>query len=292
VGGYYELQDGESAEDFISCQCGGDLIIADNMDDYVRKSFNNHKDDRMTSNSQINKRNNRNLFFMVSGIIMVYLILNFLGIPNLMSNFESDPNNLVLASSSKGYVTKEIYSGFNTSETETKIIAVVTGIHPRENVSRKVVSSFIRQYYLSTNQMIVFYDITVNERPDDYKIGRMNGESLAASYVFPDILKSNCDLVIICHDHAPGYGEGFYIATPKMDAESVQLAEAVNQTLPEFNYYKTTANTRRGSSTSTFTKPLASAGFKTFVYEIPGLSGYSEAYNMTGKLIDTCFGLL
>ena len=39
--------------------------------------------------------------------------------------------------------------------------------------------------------------------------------------------KSDPDLVIIGHDHEPGYGEGYYIATPTMDNASVDLAEEV-----------------------------------------------------------------
>jgi hypothetical protein len=46
-GGYYKLQEGESEEDFDTCQCGGKLRYVDNLDEYI----NNRKD--LTENATI-----------------------------------------------------------------------------------------------------------------------------------------------------------------------------------------------------------------------------------------------
>ncbi len=35
-GGYYKLQEGESPEDFDTCQCGGNLIYADNINQVIK----------------------------------------------------------------------------------------------------------------------------------------------------------------------------------------------------------------------------------------------------------------
>jgi ribosomal protein L40E len=35
-GGYYELQDGESPDDFDTCQCGGNLKYADSISDVIK----------------------------------------------------------------------------------------------------------------------------------------------------------------------------------------------------------------------------------------------------------------
>ena len=35
-GGYYKLQDGESPEDFDTCQCGGKLKYADNINEVIK----------------------------------------------------------------------------------------------------------------------------------------------------------------------------------------------------------------------------------------------------------------
>lgn len=42
-GGYYELQVGESSDDFEACQCGGKLKYFENMDDYVQNEKRNYK---------------------------------------------------------------------------------------------------------------------------------------------------------------------------------------------------------------------------------------------------------
>jgi hypothetical protein len=136
---------------------------------------------------------------------------------------------------------------------------------------------------------IVHYDIKVTNNPDSYNEGRNNGEGLAADYILPDILKSNDDLVIICHDHKQGYGQGFYIATPEMDEKSVKIAELVNQSIPGFNYYRADNIKESSSSAVKFSKPLASAGYMTFVYEIPEWITCNEAYSMTKTFIDKCF---
>ncbi len=81
--------------------------------------------------------------------------------------------------------------------------------------------------------------------------------------------KINIDAVIICHDHAPGYGKGYFIATPKMDTPSVALAEKIEKNIPEFIYYRATAYSEHGSSTFTVSYPLAKLGIPTLVYEMP-----------------------
>ncbi|MBM4240829.1 MAG: hypothetical protein FJ150_04100 [Euryarchaeota archaeon] len=194
-----------------------------------------------------------------------------------------------LGSDKRGYVTKDVYSHYFP----TKKIAVVTGIHPREEISIGLVRDVIKIYALLHNVEITNYHIVVEDRPEDYDIGRRNGEELASNYILPDVKKSDYDLVIICHAHEPGYGEGFFIATPQMDARSVNLAEAVQQSLPDFNYYQSSRRPRaRSSSAILFSNPLASAGYPTFVYEIPEWSGYWEAFIMTYRLVDTSFGLV
>jgi hypothetical protein len=131
----------------------------------------------------------------------------------------------------------------------------------------------------------VHYDIQVTKSPQDYYLGRKNGEGLAAQYILPDILKNNYDVVLVCHNHEPGYGSGFYLATPKMDAGSVVLAEKIVKILPEFNYYRATSAMEPGTSTLSFTGPVANAGYRTLVYEIPDLASNQEAREETDRLL-------
>jgi hypothetical protein len=197
-------------------------------------------------------------------------------------------NHSLIGSDNRGFVLKDVYAGSNTNS-NSKTIAIVTGIHPRETLSKNVTSDLIRKYTLDPNTKIIHYDIKVTNNPMDYTYSRNNGEGLASDYILPDILKSSSDLVIICHDHKQGYGQGFYIATPEMDEKSIKMAELVNKSIPGFRYYKSDPTKPSSTSNIRFSKPLASSGYKTFVYEIPEWISYNEAYNMTKTFINKCF---
>ncbi|MGC9516676.1 MAG: hypothetical protein ACP5C3_03140 [Methanomicrobiales archaeon] len=280
--GYYQIHDDESLEDYDTCRCGGELIYVDELEDY----FNNDFDEVTDSNIYYNKKSSKKKYILVFSLIIVPSLL-FASIYSNNLDYKSDLE--IIGSEEIGVVTKEVYSPINSFSHEKKTIALVTGIHPRENLSISVVDNLVENIHLEPDQELVHYSIDVRSNPTNYRIGRSNGEDLAARYVLPDILKSDYDLIIVLHDHAPGYGEGFYIATPKMDESSVKLAENVNQSIYQFRYYKSSNNSESSSSNILFTKPLASNGYKTFVYEIPHLTSYGEAYNMTQYLIYTCF---
>jgi hypothetical protein len=208
----------------------------------------------------------------------------------LLANMELT-NASNIGSDSSGYVTKEVYSHYGQSTTK---IAIVTGMHPRESVSKTVVPTVIKSYVLTHNVEIVNYQVNVTDEAENFAVGRSNGQGLVANYVIPDIEKSNnYSLVIICHDHESGYGDGFYIATPTMDTKSVALGEAVHNLLPQFNYYQRSTDADAVStSINQVDAPIASDGIPVFVYEIPEQSDSQEASDMTYKLIDACFNAI
>ena len=216
-------------------------------------------------------------------------------------NTASSTKHTTLGSDSRGYVIKDVYMPNETlnsklanitgkSSQKTVKVAVVTGIHPRETLSINASTAVVKDYAKSHNVEIVHYAIVVNANFDYYTLGRNRGQGLAADYILPDVAKSDYDLVIICHDHKKGYGEGFYIATPLMDNKSMTLAEKVDSILPGLKYLPSDTNPKhKGTSTEIFTKPLASSGHPTFVYEIPEWLSYNEAYNVTYSLIDASY---
>lgn len=288
--GYYQLQDGESPEDFDICQCGGDLILTtDIFEDYESyEQYDKYNEGYESKKGSISKTS---LIILILAVALVISALFNIMDLNVSTSDNQNSEHLILGSDYRGYVTKDTYSNSFLGG-NTKTIAIVTGIHPRENLSKRVANDIVKNNYPYSNIAFVHYNISVTNNPDNYKIGRDNGEGLAADYVLPNILKSNDDLVIIFHDHKPGYGQGFYIATPEMDEESVKLAQSVNQTLEDFNYFRADNTKERSTSAIRFSKPLASAGYKTFVYEIPEWVSYGEAYIMTGKLINVCSNFL
>lgn len=200
----------------------------------------------------------------------------------------SDHSNL--GSNSKGYVTKDVYNHYGSSSSK---IAIITGMHPREDLSKTVIPYALKFYALTHNVEIVNYHITVTDNPQDFTISRSNGEGLVAQYVVPDVAKSDYKLVIIGHDHEKGYGDGYYIATPSMDTESVTLAEDVHRLLPDFNYYKrSTSKKAQSSSITRVDNPIVATGTPVFVYEIPEWHGSLNAFSNSNRLIDSIFNVL
>lgn len=198
----------------------------------------------------------------------------------------SSTEHSTIGSDSRGYVTKDVY---NPDSSGAKV-AIITGMHPRENVSINATSDAIKNYAKSHDVEIIHYNVVVKENPDYVLSGRKKGETLVADYAVPDIIKSNYDLVIVCHDHKPGYGDGFYVATPTMDSKSLALAEEFRKISPEYKYYQRDPEKKaRSKSISRVDTPIAESGTPLFVYEIPEWSNSKEAYDMAYRLIDTAY---
>ena len=275
-GGYYHLKDDDSPKEFDRCRCGGKLVYSEHLDSEPPAS--------------------RKKLYVTLSLILILTIIGISYIiffmPHNSEVAVSTPT--VIASDYRGTVSKQIIAAANntSNSTNNKTIAVITGMHPREKLSIQTVSDMVTQYNLSSDQSIVHYSVNVTDNPDNYVTGRSNGEGLVSQYIIPDIKNSSVDVVIICHDHAPGYGMGYYVATPKMDSPSVALGELIENTLPEFTYYRASSNAEHGSSTLTVSNPLAAAGFRTLVYEMPQWASYNQAYAESKKLVATCFQVI
>lgn len=158
--------------------------------------------------------------------------------------------------------------GIAGNESAETSIALITGIHPRETLSIEPEIQAAKEYG-NDDVKIINYKVTVTQDPQDYDKGRANGESLVHDYVNPSIMESDVDAVIISHSHIPEYGEGFYLATPEMDDASVNIASSIRDS-SDFNYYPVTGTeTYKSTSAVLVSKPIAQAGYPTFVYEIP-----------------------
>lgn len=214
------------------------------------------------------------------GIIILALII-FSSLFIFIEFHESE----TIGSESTGYVVKNTYSHYPNPNSK---IAIVSGMHPRETLSTSILPYVVKIYAALNNVEIINYQITVLDSPEDFYRGRGNGEQLVHDYVVKDISKSNIDLVIIGHDHEPGYGEGFYIATPSMDDKSVKLATDVMSDLSDFNYYKREVNqTPKSSSIIKVDNPIVATGTPLFVYEIPEWIGFHEVFIKSYSLIDS-----
>ncbi len=220
----------------------------------------------------------------------IFLIISCLGIValvvtmSILNNINQTDN--VIGSNNKGYVTKSVYASGGLHQNK---IAIITGIHPREKIAIAPMEDVIKNYALTHDIEITDYSIHVLDNPENFTVGRTNGEDLAAEYIVPDIKKSDYKLVIIFHAHQEGYGDGFYIATPSMDNKSVELAQNVRKTLPSFRYYKSPKKSLyKATSVIKVSDPIAAEGYPTFVYEIPEQNTTENAAEMTNKLVDAC----
>jgi len=163
-------------------------------------------------------------------------------------------------------------------------------MHPRETLSTEVLPNVIKIYAALNNVEIVNYQINVLDNPENFVIGRYNGEKLVHDYVVENIAKSNFDLVIIAHDHEKGYGDGFYIATPSMDSKSVTLANKVMKDIPNFNYYKRNVSKPiMSSSIIMVNNPIVATGTPLFVYEIPEWLEFFEVCEESFRLLEGSF---
>ena len=142
--------------------------------------------------------------------------------------------------------------GIAGNENATKCIALITGIHPRETLSIDPEIQSAREF-ANDNVKIINYKVTVTENPEDYEQGRANGESLVHDYVNPNVTASDADAVIISHSHNP----------PVTGNETYKSTSAV-----------------------LVSKPIAQAGYPTFVYEIPEDIWESTATDKTKELFN------
>lgn len=197
-------------------------------------------------------------------MVVVIILLAVGGIFYFENHQYPEISYTTLANTSIGTVEM----GVAGNENATTCIALITGIHPRETLSIDPEIQAAREYG-NDNVKIINYKVTVTQNPQDYEAGRANGESLVHDYVNPSVMASDANAVIISHSHNPNYGEGFYLATPEMDNASVNIAQKISDS-SDFNYYPVTGNeTYKSTSAVLVSKPIAQAGYPTFVYEIP-----------------------
>lgn len=223
--------------------------------------------------------NNRTKLILIVVLLLVLAGLFFMGGKVTQQTTQST----VLGDTENGTVEKFIYGNAGANKT----IALITGIHPREPLSIDPEIKAAKEWAdAHSDAKIIHYQVNVTKDPQDYEKGRANGEGLVHDYVNPDVTKSDANCVIISHSHIPTYGEGFYLATPEMDNASVKIAEKISNK-SDFNYYPVTGGeTYKSTSAVLVSKPIAQAGYPTFVYEIPEDITEQDSTNKAKELFD------
>ena len=200
-------------------------------------------------------------------LILIVVFLVIIGLIIINDNYQNEHNPYhLLGNTSLGSVEKIIYG----NESVNNSIALITGIHPREKLSIEPEIKAAKEYVQDHKDVkIIHYQVNVTKDAKNYNKSRANGESLVHDFVNPDVTQSDADCVIIGHSHVPWYGEGFYLATPKMDNASVKIAKKIKKT-SDFGFYpRNTSQEYQATSAKLVSAPIAEAGYPTFVYEIP-----------------------
>lgn len=216
-------------------------------------------------------------------IILIVTVLLFFVVSN--NQFQMNEEHW---ESNVGTVDKVIYGNPNS----TTEIAIVIGIHPREKLAIEPEIEAVKQFASNHNVKLILYHVNVTKNATDYQLSRANGESLVRDFVVPDIEKTKAKAVIISHSHIKGYGEGFYLATPAMDNASVKIAEKIANT-SDFNFIPTnTSKPLKATSAIYISKPLADAGYPTFVYEIPEDITEQDSTSKAVELLNLIFNIV
>ncbi|MBQ9026482.1 MAG: hypothetical protein IJ104_08935, partial [Methanobrevibacter sp.] len=185
-------------------------------------------------------------------------------------------------------IDKVIYGNPNS----TTEIVLIAGIHPREPLSIEPELEAAKEFAKTHDVKLTTYHVNVTKDPTVYQASRDNGESLVHDYVVPDINNTDAKAVIISHSHIEGYGEGFYLATPAMDDASVSIAEEIANK-SGFNYFPTNPSKPfQATSAKLVSKPIADAGYPTFVYEIPENITEQDSTQKAIELFELMFNII
>jgi hypothetical protein len=205
-----------------------------------------------------------------------------IGIDNL--NNVNDLNSNSLGSNDKGSV--ELIGPIGNENSSVKI-AYIIGVHPLEfNVHNTLYNSLIAKS-TSLNYCYYIYKINVTNNPDNYDIGRMNGQILANEFVVPDATSKRYDLVVDIHSNqgtkGGSYKETNFIFAPLNNSVSKVLADKVIANIPPLVYYYPESQT----SPNYVTVPIMKSGTPTIVYETYMYESNEKTKDYINQLITT-----
>jgi len=187
---------------------------------------------------------------------------------------------VVIGNTSYGYVEKEVYGNQNSNET----IVIITGVHPRESGFHNATAVALKDKSPSLSKKYIIYRIHVTKNPMHFTIGRMNGQLLANKFVVPDVIKIKPQLVVDIHEDLwteAGFKYPRYIYPISKDNETTNYLNNIIQSIPFLKIYSP-----GGSSPKYVTKPIASEGICTIIYETYKKDTYEKKYSDASHFID------
>ncbi|MBP2045417.1 hypothetical protein [Methanobacterium aggregans] len=177
----------------------------------------------------------------------------------------------VIGKTSYGWVEKQTYG--NPSSTNT--IAIIVGVHPREHGFHDAMVSALKTQTASSNKKYLLYRIHVTKTPMNYYKGRMYGQLLGNKFVVPDVKRSHPNVVFDIHEDAwksSGYKYPRFLDPVSKTAKTYNYINRVKAKMSFLKVYVPPS----GTSPKYVTKPIASKGIPTIIYETYKYDSYSK----------------
>lgn len=177
----------------------------------------------------------------------------------------SQTTTVSLGSNTLGYVQKIGPFGTGTDK-----IAVIIGVHPMEGPTHIAMLNALKTLASSLNNVQIWvYNVYAYEI-SSYTKSRSDGQSLANTYVVPNIDKSY-KLVIDVHGNRGLYDTYDFIFAPSKDTASVNYANQIMSKTDYLKYYYVAD----GTSPKYVTIPIADKGIPALVFELfMGINNY------------------
>ncbi|MCL2686997.1 MAG: adhesin [Methanobrevibacter sp.] len=238
-------------------------------------------------------------------VIVLLTILLGLLVFNIFINANNEDSHNNVNNDSDSNIIDTIFNGFNTvnlgsnnkgtvdligpigNKNSNVKIAYIIGVHPLESNVHNALYDSLKVKSDSLNYSYYIYKITVTDSPDDYNVGRMNGQLLANEFVVPDATSKNYNLVIDIHSNqgtqGGNYDETNFIFAPLNDYKSKVLADEIIAKIPPLLYYYPMSQT----SPNYVTVPIMQSGTPTLIYETYMYESSEITLDYINKLINT-----
>jgi len=201
---------------------------------------------------------------------------------NVQNHTNNGFNTVDLGSNSRG--TVELIGPIGNKNSNVKI-AYIVGVHPLESKVHQTLFNSLIAKSNSLNYCYYIYRINVTDNPDNYDIGRMNGQLLAKEFVVPDATSKGYNLVVDIHSNqgtkGGSYKETNFIFAPLNDPSSKVFAEEIIVKIPPLLYYYPESQT----SPNYVTVPIMKSGTPTIIYETYMYESIEITQDLVNKLI-------
>ncbi|WP_409201038.1 hypothetical protein [Methanobrevibacter sp. DSM 116169] len=211
---------------------------------------------------------------LILTVILIISLYGFYGIVNDESNLKSNELGSV-----------DVIGPIGNTSSNVKI-AYIVGVHPLESVVHDELVETLKSKSDSLNYCYYIYKINVTDNPQDYEIGRMNGQLLANEYVVSDIINKDYNLVVDIHSNqglnGGSYEKTNFVFSPSLnDSKSVEINDEILNSSPHLDYYFPESQT----SPQYVTLPIIESGTPAIIYETYMYESRDITHDYINKLI-------